>query len=275
VLSCLPRIKVGPQGTAPRVRARRAETGRAVSRVLFPHARAREDGHLSGTVVADRLERPTRGSPSLVARGLAVWVTPRRLFGLAPTGGCRATVRCRRCGGLLPHLFTLTPRLRSGRFVFCGPVRRLAAPRRYLAVYPMELGLSSGHPKVPATTALDPLRKDNSPVRLGPTAPRGWGPALSGPGVFRGQIVSPARPSRQHPPHPRQRERRRDIGDNSLHLVRRERTLAVEALAEALTGNFVHHVIEDPARRAIEGWAASSGCTTFTATRRSSVRSVA
>src|SRR4026207_809979 len=39
----------------------------------------------------------------------SVWVTPRRLFGLAPTGGYRATVRCRRCGGLLPHRFTLTP----------------------------------------------------------------------------------------------------------------------------------------------------------------------
>src|SRR5579864_7448060 len=38
----------------------------------------------------------------------------------------------------------------------------------------------------PATTALDPPRKDNSPVRLGPTAPRGRGrahparPRLSG-----------------------------------------------------------------------------------------------
>src|SRR5829696_6557535 len=31
-----------------------------------------------------------------------------------------------------------------GRFLFCGPVRRLSAPRRYLAVYPLELGLSSG-----------------------------------------------------------------------------------------------------------------------------------
>jgi hypothetical protein len=54
---------------------------------------------------------------------------------------------CRRCcqrrGGLLPHRFTLTRRLPAGRSVFCGPVRRLSAPRRYLAVYPLELGLSS------------------------------------------------------------------------------------------------------------------------------------
>ena len=46
-------------------------------------------------------------------------------------------------GGLLPHRFTLTPASRQGRFVFCGPFRRLTAPRRYLAVYPLELGLSS------------------------------------------------------------------------------------------------------------------------------------
>ena len=63
--------------------------------------------------------------------------------------------RCRRCGGLLPHRFTLTQRLPGGRSVFCGPVRRLSAPRRYLAVYPVELGLSSKHLAAPATITLD------------------------------------------------------------------------------------------------------------------------
>src|SRR5271156_6003191 len=39
---------------------------------------------------------------------------------------------------------TVSPLPRDmGRSVFCGPVRRLAAPRRYLAVCPVELGLSS------------------------------------------------------------------------------------------------------------------------------------
>src|SRR5204862_7171383 len=33
--------------------------------------------------------------------------------------------------------------LATGRSVLCGPVRRLAAPGRYLAVCPLELGLSS------------------------------------------------------------------------------------------------------------------------------------
>src|SRR5262245_30090238 len=31
----------------------------------------------------------------------------------------------------------------SRRSLLCGPIRRLTAPRRYLAVYPLELGLSS------------------------------------------------------------------------------------------------------------------------------------
>ena len=193
-----------PPGLSPEGR-----TGRAVSRVLFSLACAREDGHLSGTTVAGRLERPTRGSPLAHARDLVVWVTPRRLFGLAPTGGCRATVRCRRCGGLLPHLFTLTPRLRAGRCLFCGPVRRLAAPRRYLAVYPLELGLSSGRPKAPATTALDPPRKANSPDRLGPTTPRRRRAALAPLALTGGQLMmAPRRLRAQHPLHSLEPDRR-------------------------------------------------------------------
>ena len=63
---------------------------------------------------------------------------------------------CHRCyqrrGGLLPHRFTLTlcsgePEL--GRFLFCGPFRRLTTPRRYLAAYPVELGLSSDTSRYP------------------------------------------------------------------------------------------------------------------------------
>ena len=46
---------------------------------------------------------------------------------------------CQSRGALLPHHFTLTLR----RYIFCGTFRRLAPPRRYLAPYPMEPGLSS------------------------------------------------------------------------------------------------------------------------------------
>jgi len=51
------------------------------------------------------------------------------------------------CGGLLPHPFTLTAFSRRRRFAFCCTIRRTKltprAPRRYLAICPVEPGLSS------------------------------------------------------------------------------------------------------------------------------------
>ena len=82
---------------------------------------------------------------------------------------------CRRCcqrrGGLLPHPFTLTRRrLRAlGRFAFCCPVRRLAAPRRYLAVCPVELGLSSDA-EAPATIEPGPRSNITGPSPSPPPA---------------------------------------------------------------------------------------------------------
>ena len=55
-----------------------------------------------------------------------------------------ATNCCQLRGALLPHLFTLTVQqcwLR--RFPLCCTFRRLTPPRRYLASYPAEPGLSS------------------------------------------------------------------------------------------------------------------------------------
>src|SRR5713101_4483676 len=110
------------------------ESGGAISRVLFGHARW-PDGHLSGIAVASHLVRPTRSSNDPGRVSLPIW--PCSDWGLP----CHGRYRPR--GGLLPHRFTLA--LETGRFVFCGPVRRLAAPRRYLAVCPAELALSSTH----------------------------------------------------------------------------------------------------------------------------------
>src|SRR6476469_1138348 len=98
--------------------------------------------------VAGHLEQPTRG---WILRGVGhtsplIW--PCSDWGLP----CRR--RYRRRGGLLPHRFTLTRRLPDGRSVLCGPIRRLSAPRRYLAVYPVELGLSSRRPGALATITL-------------------------------------------------------------------------------------------------------------------------
>jgi hypothetical protein len=99
---------------------------------------------------------------------------PHRLFGLAPTGGCRATAVASCAVGSYPTVSPL-PGV-AGRFVFCGPVRRLAAPRRYLAVCPVELGLSSSRlrgPRPSHPTTVDLLHsKDShaatmSPPRLG------------------------------------------------------------------------------------------------------------
>jgi len=56
--------------------------------------------------VADHLKQPTRGSPLPV---WTVWVTPRRLFGLAPTGGYRATTVAGRAVGSYPTVSPLPP----------------------------------------------------------------------------------------------------------------------------------------------------------------------
>src|SRR5262249_13379789 len=138
---------VGSKLDGPPNQVRRAAAGRAVSRVLFP-ALAR----LGWSSVWDGRCRPPRAAyPRLMLHGVGhtsplIW--PCSDWGLP----CRRRYRPR--GGLLPHRFTLTHRLPDGRFVFCGPVRRLSAPRRYLAVYPVELGLSSRRPEALATITL-------------------------------------------------------------------------------------------------------------------------
>src|SRR5205807_9566384 len=68
----------------------------------------------------------------------------RCLLGPAPTGGYRATPVARRAVGSYPTFSPLP--LDTGRSVLCGPARRLAAPSRYLAVRPAELGLRSIRP---------------------------------------------------------------------------------------------------------------------------------
>jgi hypothetical protein len=95
----------------------------------------------------------TSSSLPAAYRNRSVWVTPRRLFGLAPTGGYRAAAVTSSAVGSYP---TVSPLPVSGRSILCGPIRRLAAPRSYLAVYPMELGLSSGtlrHPRPSCLTS--------------------------------------------------------------------------------------------------------------------------
>ena len=87
------------------------------------------------------------GSPSLTTSSnlpeSSAGHTNGFLFGLAPSGVYHATDCCQLRGALLPHLFTLTGACALRRFAFCCTFRRLTPPRRYLALYPLEPGLSS------------------------------------------------------------------------------------------------------------------------------------
>ncbi len=93
-----------------------------VSRILSAGLLER-DGHSSGPRIAVRLKRPTRrfDAPSRhvfateAADFLPIWSCS--VWGLpCPLHYCRG-------GALLPHLFTLTPALPPGRYVFCGTFR--------------------------------------------------------------------------------------------------------------------------------------------------------
>jgi len=108
-------------------------------------------------IVADHLLRPTResgGGPPLCPR------RGRSLLGLAPGGGCLAGPVTSAAGGLLPHLFTLTPGMPEA-YCFCGPLPRIAPPGCYPAPRPMEFGLSSNGSK-PSAAARSPWTSASS-----------------------------------------------------------------------------------------------------------------
>src|SRR3979411_3098417 len=97
--------------------------------------------------VASHLVRPTRSSNDPGRVSLLIWPCSDR--GLP----CRACCQAR--GGLLHHRFTLTLWI-QGWSALCGPFRRLSAPMRYLAVCPLELGLSSMDPFCLSTATIGP-----------------------------------------------------------------------------------------------------------------------
>ena len=101
------------------------------------------DNHFSGMYVTIHLKRPTR---------IYMWTTYVRNYFLTkiPIWPCsKRGLPChycyQQCGVLLPRLFTLTlsSNLVARRYIFCGTFRRFAPPRCYLALCPMESGLSS------------------------------------------------------------------------------------------------------------------------------------
>jgi hypothetical protein len=96
-----------------------------------------DNDHSSRTTITRSLKRPTRelGRATLCAL----------LFGLAPSGVCRASDVTTGAGELLPHRFTLTSRNKRlpRRSAFCGTFLPIAGTGSYPAPRPLELGLSS------------------------------------------------------------------------------------------------------------------------------------
>ena len=105
------------------------------------------DDHSSGACVTANLKQPTRihcGSQ----RRIPIWPCSKR--GLP----CHELLPVARCALTAPFQPYRQPKLRR-RYIFCCTFRRLSPPRRYLALYPMEPGLSSPR-----------LRAERPPSRL-------------------------------------------------------------------------------------------------------------
>ena len=96
-----------------------------------------DNDHSSRTTIARSLKRPTRELGRATLNAL--------LFGLAPSGVCRASDVTTGAGELLPHRFTLTSgnERSPGRSAFCGTFLPITGTGSYPAPCPMELGLSS------------------------------------------------------------------------------------------------------------------------------------
>ncbi len=96
-----------------------------------------DNDHSSRTTITRSLQRPTRELGRATLNAL--------LFGLAPSGVCRASDVTTGAGELLPHRFTLASGNKSSprRSTFCGTFLPVTGTGRYPAPCPMELGLSS------------------------------------------------------------------------------------------------------------------------------------
>ena len=94
------------------------------------------DNHSSGTNVAVCLKQPTRSQRG--SRHMGTYLVLLRVgFTLPPL------LPVARCALTTPFHPCLFPRTNHRRSTFCGTFRRLSPPRRYLALYPLESGLSS------------------------------------------------------------------------------------------------------------------------------------
>ncbi len=97
------------------------------------------DNHSSGTNVTACLKQPTRSQRG--SRHLETYLVLLRVGFTLPL--LLPTARCALTAPFHPYLYSRTNHRRSA---LCGTFRRLPPPRRYLALYPLEPGLSSGLP---------------------------------------------------------------------------------------------------------------------------------
>ena len=94
------------------------------------------DSHSSGTNVAACLKQPTR--PQRGSRHMGTYLVLLRVGFTMPL--LLPAARCALTAPFHPYLCSRTNHRRS---TLCGTFRRLSPPRRYLALYPLEPGLSS------------------------------------------------------------------------------------------------------------------------------------
>ena len=94
------------------------------------------DNHSSGTNVTACLKQPTR--PQRGSRHMGTYLVLLRVGFTMPL--LLPAARCALTAPFHPYLCSRTNHRRSN---LCGTFRRLSPPRRYLALYPMEPGLSS------------------------------------------------------------------------------------------------------------------------------------
>ena len=154
------RIRNGFRGTG-RLCGHRGGSGGTISRVLF-------------TRWYEQMVISLGWLSPAISCGLPAARTTRAgsrcLFGLAPTGGCRATPVAGRAVGSYPAVSPLPFGYKGGLFSV-ALFRRLTAPRRYLAVCPVELGLSSMDPYCRSTATIGPTTSRGGNYRA--TGPRG------------------------------------------------------------------------------------------------------
>src|SRR5437867_4632218 len=155
--------------------------------------------------VAGHLEQPTRGFRGAFrlrrigrcGSHLAAYLALLRLGVAVPLAVARSAVGSYPTVSPLPFAGLAAA---SGRSVFCGPFRRLSAPRRYLAVYPRSSDFPRRSSRPPATIAPDPWVKAN------PSGAGGQRAGSRGSAPCRGELVEvriePGLTGRAHRPGP-------------------------------------------------------------------------